>query len=88
MLLILSIDDLHAVVKSSSLRIYADDVTLCAEVSSYQYCTILQKDLNRVHVWSLLWHLTFNLSKCEALNVTNKYSPVSFDYTIGSSPVA
>ena len=25
---------------------------------------------------------------CEALNVTNKHSPVSFDYTFGSSPVA
>ena len=53
LLFILYIDDLHmhAVVKSSSLKIY---VALYAEVSSYEDCIELQNDLNRVHVWSLI----------------------------------
>ena len=49
LLFILYIDDLHAVVKSSSLKIYADDVALYAEVSSYEDCIELQDDLNNVH---------------------------------------
>ena len=88
LLFILYIDDLHAVVKSSSLKIYADDVALYAEVSSYEDCIELQDDLNRVHAWSLMWQLTLSTSKCEALNITNKRSPVSFVYTIGSVSVA
>ena len=85
LLYILYIDDLHAVVKSSSLKIYADDVALYAEVSSYEDCVELQHNLNHVHAWSLMW---LSPSKCEALNITNKHSPVSFDYLIGSTPVA
>jgi len=43
------IDDIHAIVKSSSLKIYADNVILYAEVSSYEDCIKLQNDLNHVH---------------------------------------
>ena len=88
LLFILYIDDLHAVVKSSSLKIYADDVALYAEVSSYEDCIELQDDLNRVHAWSVMWQLSLSSSKCEALNITNNCSPVSFVYTIGSVSVA
>ena len=66
LLYILYIDDLHAVVKSSSLKIYADDVALYAEVSSYEDCVELQDNLNHVHAWSLMWQLTLSPSKCEA----------------------
>ena len=35
-----------------------------------------------------MWQLPLSPSKCEALNITNKRSPVSFVYTIGSVSVA
>ena len=70
------------------MKIYADDVALYAEVSSYEDCIELQDDLNRVHAWSLMWQLTLSPNKCEALNITNKLSPVSFVNTIGSVSVA
>ena len=41
--------------------------------------------VNHVHAWSLMWQLTLSPSKCEALNITNKHSPVSFDYLIALS---
>ena len=88
LLFILYIDDLHAVVKSSSLKIYVDDVALYVEVSSYEDCIELQDDLSHVHAWSLMWQLTLSPSKYEALNITNKRSPVSFVYTTDSVPVA
>jgi len=87
LLFILYIDDLRSVVQSSSLKIYADDVALYAQVSSYEDCVKLQDDLNRVHAWSARWQLNLSPSKCEALNITNKRTPVSFDYKIGSVSV-
>ena len=72
------IDDFHSIVKSSSLKIYADDVALDATVSSYQDCLNLQNDLAHVYNWSLTWQLALSPTKCEALNITNKRSPVSF----------
>ena len=88
LLFILYINDLHSLVKSSSLKIYADDVALYAAVSSYQDCVNLQDDLARIYDWSIMWQLKLSPSKCEALNITNKHSPISFTYAIGSASVA
>ena len=55
LMFILYIDDLHSLVQSTSLKIYADDVALYAAVSSRQDCVDLQGDLSRVHDWSLRW---------------------------------
>ena len=78
LLFILYIKNLHSLVKSSSLKIYADDVALYAAVSSYQDCVNLQDDLARIYDWSIMWQLKLSPSKCEALNITNKHSPISF----------
>ena len=84
---ILYIDNLHSLVQSLSLKIYADDVALYARVSSRQNCIDLQGDLSRIHDWSLRWQLNLSPSKCEALNITNKRSPIPFTYHIGSVSV-
>jgi len=76
LLFILYINDLHSLVKSSSLKIYTDDVALYATVSSYQNCVNLQDDLARICDWSLIWQLKLSPSKCETLNITNKHSPI------------
>ena len=57
-------------------------------VSFYQDCVNLQDDLAHIYDWSLTWQLKLNPSKCEALNITNKHSPISYTYTIGSASVA
>ena len=63
-------------------------VALCIAVSSHQDCVNLQDDLACVYDWSLTWQLKLSPGKCEALNVTNKHSPISFTCTIGSASVA
>ena len=78
LLFILYIDDLHSLVQSSSLKIYANDVAFYAAVSSHQDCVDLQDDLSCICDWSLRWQLKLNPSKCEALNITNKRSPIPF----------
>ena len=88
LLFILYINDLHSLIQFSSLKIYyADDVALYAIVSSYQDCVDLQDELSRIYDWSLRWQLKLSPSKCEALDVTNKRSPIPFTYCIGSTPL-
>jgi len=49
---------------------------------------MFQEDLSRIHDWSVQWQLTLNPRKCEAINITNKRSPVSFTYCIGQHPIS
>ena len=36
---------------------------------------------------TLRWQLSLNPQKCEAINITNKKTPVSFTYLIGLQPI-
>ena len=47
------IDDIRSVVKTSSLKLYVDDVSLYVQVSSYNDCLKLQNDLSHVYNWSI-----------------------------------
>jgi len=87
LLFIIYINDIVSVVQSSSIKIFADDVSLYANVSSYNDCLQLQEDLSCIYNWSIHWQLNLNPSKCEAINLTNKRSPVSFTYSIGQQPI-
>ena len=61
LLFILYVNDLHSLIKSSSLKIYADDIALYTTVSSYQDCVNLQDDLARIYDWSNLNSILANV---------------------------
>ena len=88
LLFILYIDDIRYVVNHSSIKVFADYISLYSQVSCYDDCSKLQNDLSCVYQWSLKWQLTLNPKKCEAINISNKRSPINFDYYIGSCPVS
>ena len=88
LLFIIYVNDITSVVQSSSVRIFADDVSLYAKVSSLHDCLMLHDDLSRIYNWSIRWQLHLNPNKCEAINITNKRTPVSFTYLIGSQPIS
>ena len=48
---------------------------------------LLQHDLDGIVRWSNQWQLQLNCSKCEALNVSNKRSPLMYAYTISNQPI-
>ena len=48
LLFILYIDDLHCSVTGSTLKIFADDVTVYKVVTSVSDCHVLQEDLSRI----------------------------------------
>jgi len=84
LLSILHINDITSVVQSSSVRVFADDVSLYA---TQEDSLKLQDDLSRIYNWSLHWQLSLNPQKCVAINTTNKRIPVSFTSSIGLQPI-
>ena len=88
LLFILYIDNVRHSVNHSCIKIFADDISLYSQVSTYDDCLKLQNDLSKVFQWSIKWQLTLNPAKCEAIRISNKRSPVNIDYYIGSHPVS
>ena len=82
LLFILYVDDLHSSVTGSTLKIFADDVAVYKVVTSVSDCHVLQEDLSSIFCWTAAWQVRLNPVKCEALNITNKWAPIQFDYTI------
>ena len=74
-------------VHSSTIRIFADDVSLYVKVSTQIDCLKFLDDLSRVYNWSLRWQLNLNPFKCKAINFTNKRTPVSFTHSVGLQPI-
>ena len=87
LLFILYIDDLHRSVTGSTLKIFADDVTVYKIVTSVSDCCVLQEDLSRIFCWTAAWQMRLNSGKCEALNITNKQAPIQFDYTVNGGVI-
>ena len=52
--------------------LYANDVLLYRAIHSVADYEMLQKDLDIINTWADNWQMTFNLSKCELVRVTNK----------------
>ena len=82
LLFILYIDPLHYSVTNSALKVFADDVTVYRVVSSVSDCRLLQEDLSRLYDWTVAWQVRLNPTKCEALSISNRHSPLQFTYTI------
>ena len=67
-LFVIFINDLPENVKSSLLKIFADDTKLFKTISSIQDRNDLQQDLNALADWSKKWQLPFNETKCKAIH--------------------
>ena len=52
LLFILYVDDLCSAIKHSSIKLFADDVTIFKEINNVDDCFVLQKDLDAVLDWS------------------------------------
>ena len=88
LLFILYVNDVNSVVMHSSLKMFADDLTLYQEVASVEDCQKLQQDLSNVYEWSLRWLLRLHPKKCEAINITNKRNHISYGYSVGSHMIS
>ena len=87
LLFILYVNDIYSVIHHSKHGMFADDLSIYTEVSTTADCALLQHDLDGIVQWSKQWQLQLNCSKCEALNVSNKRSPLMYTYTISNQPI-
>ena len=59
-------------IKSSRLKLYADDSLLYRRIKSDSDKELLQEDLNNIHSWAVNSQMKFNVSKCEHLRISRK----------------
>lgn len=83
LLFVLYLNDLPAIVKSSKILMYADDVKLFTTVRVSEDSISLQDDLNRLAEWCLVNGMSLNLSKCKKLSFYRS-SGLNIDYLISS----
>ena len=67
---------------SARVRLFADDTILYQNIRSDDDPKLLQKDLDTLETWEKTWQMSFNVSKCHVLTVTNKKSPTQYQYKL------
>ena len=83
LLFVLYINDICDVC-TSFLKLYADDAKLYRNIKSRQDVLSLQNDLNALFLWSKIWRMNFNISKCKFMSICRKVK-IDFDYSIDNN---
>ena len=68
--------------EGTRIRLFADDSILYRSIKSCNDSSILQKDLDKLQEWESEWKMEFHPQKCKVIQITNKRSPLSKNYTI------
>ena len=74
LLFLCHINDLPDRVKSSIVRLFADDCLLYRTIRSPQDHHLLQEDLRQLEAWASDWGMEFNAAKCYILSINSKSS--------------
>jgi hypothetical protein len=67
-LFLVYINDLPEDLKSSQLRLFADDSIICKSIKSQKDCDSLQEDLDAAERWESDWLMAFLPDKCSPYN--------------------
>ncbi|XP_055632453.1 uncharacterized protein LOC129772944 [Toxorhynchites rutilus septentrionalis] len=86
LLFVLFVNDICTVLKSPKMM-YADDLKLFRVVTSHADCCALQMDVNTLLDWCSMNGMEVNIRKCHAITFSRLCSPITFDYTMGSTEV-
>ena len=82
------INDISSVVSNSSVKLFADDVTIYKEIVCPADVDLLQLDLSNVAQWAKTWLLRLNPDKCESIVLSNKRTPPVPRYYLDSKLVS
>ncbi|CAB4006426.1 Hypothetical predicted protein, partial [Paramuricea clavata] len=84
-LFIIFINDLPDIIHNGTeIALFADDTKIHRHIISTRDCESLQHSLVKLHLWSMKNNLFFNASKCKVLTVTQKKTPIIYEYTLGT----
>jgi hypothetical protein len=81
-LFLVYINDLPEYLKSSQLRLFADDSIIYKTIKSQKDCDSLQEDIDAAARWESDWLVVFHPDKCSVLTITNKKNPVKHNYLL------
>ena len=86
LLFLIYVNDLPSVLNSSSMFLFADDSKISRPISSTSAPDWLQGDIHSLYIWSLIWSLHFNISKCHCMHFAVS-GPVLHSYSIGDQVI-
>lgn len=69
---------------NSYMNLGTDDAKLLKTVKSEEDCDMLQKNLNRIRVWSQKWEMKFNVDKCEVMKFEDDNKTTIGNYQLGN----
>ena len=70
---------------SSQLKFFADDCLLYHVIKTEQDSILLQKDLDALSQWAIVWQMRFNLSKCTVMRCMRSQNPMIANYSLHGS---
>ena len=83
LLFIIFINDLPDVaIGDVFTSLYADDTKAYRNINTIEDCMSMQKTLTNMDTWTQHNNIRFNASKCKALTITRKKSPLNFIYKL------
>ena len=83
LLFVIFINDLADVaVGDVFTSLYADDTKVYSNINTIDDCISMQKTLANMDTWTRDNNIRFNASKCKALTITRKKSPLDFIYKL------
>lgn len=73
---------------SSEIRLFADDCILYREIRLPADNLAMQKDIDTLHNWSLLWQMSFNSKKCHTMCISRKRVKPLLSYKLGQESLS
>ena len=67
---------------TSQVRLFADDTAMYLTMEGANDSSVLQQDLDRLSAWGSDWHIEFNPSKCQVVQVTGYKKPINAAYKL------
>lgn len=87
-LFLLYINDIASGVHPNiEVRLFADDCLLFTRVKTVSDQTCLNDALNIIHNWCAKWDMEINPKKSACMTVSNKKTPLMFDYTVNTNQI-
>ena len=63
-------------------RLFADDTITYLVIVTKKDCHSLQKDLDKLADWEIIWKMEFHANKCQVLSITRKKVPIKHIYVL------
>ena len=73
LLSLIYINDLHDHIQYSTLRLSADDCILHRTIQSEADTILLQKNIDSLLAWTIIWQMELNIDKCHSKSLTQLF---------------